>query len=612
MKLIRLSVVIIILALAVKLTSQEAKAQTIVYQDNFDHGKLTDWYVARNQTWGPLPLPCMNGVWPSDWHIEDGLLSFFIDGTSCVSEIVPTKLDLDQIDNYQIDFDWVMTDSTYMDRNMVFRWKDPQNWYGIKLFSNDILLQKASEEGNTNGLKNSSGTFPFEPNGRYHFSITMTEDFRVTVSIDGQQVIDSYDKWPPQNNWDNKKIAFQASAGGVRQSKTQFDNLVVRSLDDAQTSDGTHLAMPHFKQNDPLWASEEYDHAASWSQNPTIDRWGCAITAMTMVLHYYEMTLLPDGTALTPSSLNTWLNSQADGYLGQGLTNWLAITRLTRLISEEYGTPKLEYHRAFGSGLTAAQSEITQHKPVILQIAGHFLTGAGLLGENDLAILDPLYAFSALTQHGKELLSTIMFKPSFTDLSYLLITHNSDVSVKVKAMDGTQPANIQIFEEFVQNTENTEQTQKRIIQQIAKPIEQHYTIEVSQPNFGPFEVEIIAYDTQANPTILSQSGFVGATPISFTVFYHKTQKSELVTPEMNFTTLRQNLKNMFETNQIRKRATYTTLDRILAKAESSPISRASRYISSWEKELTRQQHNISQIGYDFLTQQTSFLKNSLN
>jgi hypothetical protein len=594
------------------LLPSQVQAQAILYQDNFDDGNLDNWYVARNQVHGPLPMTCMFDFWPAAWHIENGKLGFKIDSGSCVSYIIPLDLDLTQADNYQIDFDWLMPESPNMDRNMGFRYQDYQNWYGIKVLNQSINIVKVSDEGNTNSVKNGSTSYPFEADREYHFSVTFTADYRITVSIDGELVLDAYDKWPPLQPWGNKTMALWASAGSIRRSITYFDNLVVRSLDGSIFG---ALAMPHFYQNDPLWSDNEYDTASSWSQDfPSISRWGCALTSLAMILHYHGINVLPDGTPLTPASLNSWLISQPDGYVGEGLVNWLAATRLTRLVSDQLGTPKLEYGRVFGSSIAPAQSEIAQGKPVILQLPGHFVVSHGVIGEIDLQILDPFYLRQKLSQHQTELLSTRTFTPSFTDLSYILLLHEPGLTVTVTDIDGQPLDDWQTFSEKIDaaplGTFDLEETKTMMVHQLAKPDSASYLITVSQPETGSFELELLTYDQAANPTTLNQAGTVGPEPLTFQLDYQKDGDSQIAArpASTSFTQLRTTVQQLQAQRQLAKTHYFTVLDRLLAKGEQATTTEQQQRVkTAWQHTLHQSKLKMTPEAYSLLSQMTGDL-----
>jgi hypothetical protein len=49
-----------------------------------------------------------------------------------------------------------------------------------------------------------------------------------------------------------------------------------------------------------------------------------------MVFKYNGVKKLPNGKELNPDTLNNWLITQKDGYIGNGMVNWLALSRLSK------------------------------------------------------------------------------------------------------------------------------------------------------------------------------------------------------------------------------------------------------------------------------------------
>ena len=129
-----------------------------------------------------------------------------------------------------------------------------------------------------------------------------------------------------------------------------------------------------------------------------------------MIFRYHGIDRLPDGRELTPSTLNSWLTDQPDGYIGPGLTNWIALTRLSRQMHPVLGTPVLEYQRLTSANISAASNQISQSLPVIVQIPGHFLVAKGIAaGQDDLIINDPAYDYDYFNQHAVSPISTRIF-----------------------------------------------------------------------------------------------------------------------------------------------------------------------------------------------------------
>lgn len=484
----------------------------IVFSEDFS-GDLSKWYSYRNG---------------SMWSIVDGKVEAYVPNRSSLTELIP-KDEYWNSDwkNYLLEYD--MTPLQGVDRNTLFGFQDPSNWYEVHFV-----------EWALNVAKVVTGTVPFSGDAPYHLVNGQTyrvaikfNEGQITISVNGQQIFDQLDHTFAD---DYGRIGLKAGTGAVYPTRVQFDNVVVRWLDGPAgggepVSADIKLAVPYFSQLDDQWRTDEYDTARNWSSSPTIGRWGCLTTSMAMIMNYHGLTHLPDGQLLTPASLNNWLKSQVDGYVGEGAFNWIAASRLSRLISERYGTPKLEYLAHQGAELTTAIQEIMAGKPSVLQIEGHFLVATGLqknapeAAVADIYINDPAYDYQKLSQHQQPLLSTRTLQPSHTDLSYLLLTHSPNLQVKVTdaqglLIPGWQTINDQLSDQL---DGSGEVQPPLVIEQLAKPSDGDYYIQVWQPDFGSFELGILAYDRQANPTSLNQQGVVGEQPLTFKIEYRSDQ-----------------------------------------------------------------------------------------
>ena len=79
-----------------------------------------------------------------------------------------------ELTNYEVSFDINLVDSIYYDRNFVFRYIDPNHWYGIHLYSNIVYLEKAYFDNGTNkGSVLAQNSFNFEANTTYNFKISV-------------------------------------------------------------------------------------------------------------------------------------------------------------------------------------------------------------------------------------------------------------------------------------------------------------------------------------------------------------------------------------------------------------------------------------------------------
>ena len=193
-------------------------------------------------------------------------------------------------------------------------------------------------------------------------------------------------------------------------------------------------AFPYLSQKDEKWGSEEYDTASGWAGTGKtgIDRWGCALTSVAMILQNLEVKM-PAGETVTPLLLNAWLKAQADGYVRGGLLNWLAIPRLVR---EAYTTGRatsdVEYNR---TGYDA--TNLTT--PSILQEPAHFIVGTGTDGDN-ITVADPNDASRSAIAKTSDIRSVGVYTPSHTDLSYFLFVTSPGTSLTVTDATGSAAA----------------------------------------------------------------------------------------------------------------------------------------------------------------------------
>ncbi len=139
------------------------------------------------------------------------------------------------------------------------------------------------------------------------------------------------------NSWISN-LALQSDGNVVAAGVNGTDWLIARYADSLNTPTSTPTITPTptptatptptpiilsvslIKQTDKPWESHVYDGANFWSpKNPTISDWGCALTADAMILKYYGINKLPNGTPLDPGTLNTWLKNN-HGY-DDGINN---------------------------------------------------------------------------------------------------------------------------------------------------------------------------------------------------------------------------------------------------------------------------------------------------
>ncbi len=328
---------------------------------------------------------------------------------------------------------------------------------------------------------------------------------------------------------------------------------------------------PHFKQTDPKWGNQEYDSAIEWSPgSSTISDWGCALTSLAMIMRHHQINLMPNGASVTPETLNTWLKSQSDGYLGQGLLNWSAAMRLVRQIHDAHNSTKLEYARVNNGQISSVASRIHNSKPVIANIPGHFLVADQVIGNNqDLGIKDPLYNYTRLSQHEVDPTSYRAFTPSNTDLSYLIISVDPHVNVRV-----LDPQKIDITDqvlalEYIDHPVHSLSTLPQNLIEIPKPTPGNYQVILTTANYQPFFAQVYGYDRDANVFTTELEGLVTPQSTVLNVNYDSSGQVQVQTGNtwLSFRTL---LWQLYENKQIKPLALVKVIDRLAAQASLLP------------------------------------------
>ena len=384
---------------------------------------LGNWQVARGQT--------------SMWQVIDGVLEGRVDTGGTITELVPIDA-VWQSDwrNYELELD--LLPAAGVDRNLAWGYQNPQNWYEIHFLPSFFELARLR---NQNVTWSESGNFILT-SGVWHHLKLYTAGGSHKLWVDGVLVFDLAD---PDYEGGLGKPALKVGTGSVFPTVVKFDNVSVRLVSDPRE---IFLPVPAVRQDDPVWAMAEYDSALAWSGTApvTIERWGCALTSAVMLLRFYGFEKLLDGTPMTPASLNQWLLTQVDGYLGHGWVNWVALVRLTRELRETWSTlsqplPQLRYARqGWADWLTVGKElilqQLTQGRPAILELPGHFVVAHGSnFDQTQLLIRDPASSVTTLEQLNVAATSARLWQPSYDpelmSLSYWVILIPRGLRVKL-------------------------------------------------------------------------------------------------------------------------------------------------------------------------------------
>ncbi|MEK7458664.1 MAG: C39 family peptidase, partial [Patescibacteria group bacterium] len=464
----------------------------VIFQDTFNRDNLTDWTVARNFQWGNPAQPCLNNGQLASWQILLQRLGIIIYGPGCFTEIVANAFALPTNTSYAYSFDITMPESANMDRNYTMRFVDTSNNLAIKILGNAIFLEKAALSQGWS-VPGSFAHYPFQADHTYHIRNEVRIDHSIKVYIDGELVLNFLDT-PPY--LDGGTVGFRASVGSIPNSITWFDNVVVETIDVISP-----LNVPYLSQLDPRWMSTTYDSAKTWSTVPTIGRWGCVLTDAVMILQYHNITTLPNGLPIDPQTLNDWLLSQPDGYLGQGYVNWVALTRVAHLFHTTHvDTPSLEYLRG-NADMNILKEEIDKKRPMILDLGGHFVVGRGATQNNAGLIINDPFDQVKSTVLAQNIRGSRLFRPSFTDLSYIVIPMNADLETIVER-DGQQILPV-IEGPITPDGEDETMPNPLSLIEIPKPTDGQYTLRIKNNSSSQVTQSIFSYNTTGDLLPLS-------------------------------------------------------------------------------------------------------------
>ncbi len=518
-------------------------ADVTLFADDFNTAmSLSRWQKKHSQQLAHPQQPCLNRITPAEWIVGGGVITLTLDSPPCFIDFVPSMLDLRGILSYSIDLSFILREDLQMDRALAFLWQDPRNWYNLKFFGTSLLLEKVID-GTSYVLPGNLKHFPFQVNRTHQLHVEVTQQQQIKVWINQQLVLDVQDQPPFLKPLSPHTISLRGSVGLVSRSVTSIDDFAVRAT--LPSGSFFSLNVPQYKQHDARWKSQEYDHASSWTTTPTMERWGCAVSSMAMILNFHGINILPSGEQLTPETLNAWLKNQVDGYL-QGGVNWLAVTRLTQLVSQQLGTPKLEFRRQDGTPQqiqAIAQQDIQANKPVILSYPGHFLVADGADSHtNTLLIKDPYYAYQNLLEHhsGTRIDSIRRFQPSHTDLSYFLFVVPETVEIELRDSMGKVLPTETVTEYLEDPTSTTELPNRSPVQKqllFAQPSSGTYSVHLSQPEDGEYSLTMYTYDSQGNVAVHHDSGVITAEGKSIELAFQKEPPTTSPTPVPSSTPL---------------------------------------------------------------------------
>ncbi len=179
------------------------KAQTILFQDNFDDGNANDWET----------------IGSSGWTVQNN--EYGIRLSPGLSNSVPV--------NSLWDYQW--TDIVYevdirqtegIDKNILIKFVNTSNFIELHA-AGGMVLEKASTSGG-GGILASNGIM-LSNNRTYHFKFEISNNQRIKVYMDNSLIFDVNERPPLLTNW---RVGLRAGTGGVPTTEVWFDNVVVR------------------------------------------------------------------------------------------------------------------------------------------------------------------------------------------------------------------------------------------------------------------------------------------------------------------------------------------------------------------------------------------------
>ena len=473
-------------------------AQNILFQDSFEDGNADGWTEYSPQ---------------GKWYFEDG-------------EYVGTVVNNHPLQqSYSIAGDQTWTNYSFsvtvkgtegVDKVILFRINEERNAYKLNLRSgflasegNDLKLAKRLPIGTGNHKLLKSVSYENHPHIPYELRVDLKNEANgvsIKVFINNSLILEYLDQDDPIQNG---AIGLEVwpgiySSGENLRTTTHYDDVLVTTLPGSSPtpSPSPILDVPDIKQYDPLWKDKEYDRASEWAPGmDTIERWGCGLTSATMVLQYH-------GFPVNPDELNDWLNGESDGYIRNGLLNWLAVSRYTYQNIIEDSPPTLEFRRYDASPI-ALEKELNAKRPPILGLSGHFVVAKGKQ-DLDFLINDPdstntLLSFVEANREA-DFSAIYSYLPSSTNLSYIMLVVDSDITLEVYNSDDQSVGNF-YPDEFLEDDFGNNESEHLNIFLLPEPKDDIYRIEATGTS-GAYQLVSYLYNEEGEVKINSFGGLI--------------------------------------------------------------------------------------------------------
>ncbi|HSW87854.1 MAG TPA: C39 family peptidase [Candidatus Saccharimonadales bacterium] len=415
------------------------------------------------------------------------------------------------------------------------------------------------------------------------------------------------------------------------------------------------LNVPYFSQNALPWGPSEYDSSQNLGfTNYSMDRWGCAVTSVAMVLKYHNINQFADGTPIDPGSLNLWLknnNGYITGYGSDGsysYLNWPIIGKLTKdLFTAGKSSVKLEHRRAYPSIQT---TDLLNHDltigndigkfPDILWVSnsltsGHFVVAKGLIN-NTYAINDPEWNYSDLSSFDNSYMQVDRYVPSHTNLSYLTIVVNPNVEILIMDSQGRKTGKYihnGVLDTYNQIPGSTYSFESPIVNPdvtgikeylgtgvnsflLPEPIEGEYQITISGNNSTNYTLNSSTIQVDGDNQINTTEGIVVPnSENSIVIQYFQTQPSA-VSKTVSFQSAINDINELYLLKLITQKSVANSLIRNIQQAQNASLySNTAKIIQNLDQFTTllrkERERNITERAYNVLFGDSESLKKSI-
>ncbi len=315
-----------------------------------------------------------------------------------------------------------------------------------------------------------------------------------------------------------------------------------------------NLPVSLLKQTSSPWNDDLYDSANLWASDSSFERWGCAVTSAAMIFNYHGLNQMKDGSLLDPGSLNNWLKSQQDGYIGNGNTNWLALTRLSKQISgvNEVDFDAFEFSRAVSADPQMVKDLINGGMPSILRVPNHFVVSKGYTN-NNILINDPYYDREDLTEYENTFQNISMFTPSSTDLSYIMLVVDDNVNIEVFDDGGNAIGDLVIEEPIADPAGVASSTAKTLkIVYVSQPKNGKYNIKISSGDRANYNLTTYLYDENGNVKKVPFSNLIDNEEYSYVINFDKKKNSKSTVEEsVTYESLIKSIEELYKDKEIK-------------------------------------------------------------